>query len=265
MNKKLMVVVTTLIFLCSNIFSVLAYEEPDAYMGFSVPEQWYVFSKNMTDVALLDAVGLSADDVNRALVKSDCEHLILNPEDNSEIYVKIKKSEIAHELYNLSNVDDEIIQNKLDDILKDGFSVDGFSYEPIDVKIVPYAQMKFVIVPGTVMYNGTSHGLIFGFTITNGSGIGFILYLDKNVAEEDDLNVLTELASSLTFTVIRDKTTDVYWDETDDSTSNGALTYITGGFGGIALIALCLYFFHGIKKSGSVENDGENTKNNTAD
>lgn len=254
-----------LISFCVNTFSVSAIDTPEAYMGFSVPDEWYVFSKNMTDRALLDAVGLDADEVNRSLVKSDCEYLILNPENNSEIYVKIKKNQIAQELYNLSNIDDEIIQTNIGNILKNGFSVDGFTYDSADVHITSYAQMKFVIVRGTVMYDGKSHGLVLGFTFINGSGIGFILYLDKDVAEEEDLQAITELANSLTFTVIRDKTTDVYLDEEKEKVSDSALAYIAGGLGGIALIALCLYFIHGIKRSESVEKSNENTENEAVD
>jgi len=263
--KKLLAIVMISIFLCGNMLFASAYEAPEAYMGFSVPEEWYVFSKNMTDNALLDAVGLNVDEVNRALVKSDCEYLILNPDNNSEIYVKIKKNQIANELYNLSNIDDETIQNNIDHILKNGFSVDGFFYETTDVRIHSYAQMKFVVVPGTVRYDGKSHGLVLGFTFINGRGIGFILYLDKEVAEEDDLQAITELANSLTFTVIRDKTTDVYLDEEEEKTGDSALAYIAGGLGGIVLIALCLYFIHGIKKSERVEKNNENTENESVD
>ncbi len=265
MNKKLLLIAMILISLFVNTFSASAIDAPEAYMGFSVPDEWYVFSKNMTDRALLDAVGLDADEVNRSLVKSDCEYLILNPENNSEIYVKIKKNQIAQELYNLSNVDDERIQTNLDNILKNGFSVDGFVYDSADVHIASYAQMKFVIVPGIVMYDGKSHGLVLGFTFVNGNGIGFILYLDKDAAEEEDLQTITELANSLTFTVIRDKTTDVYLDEEEEKVRDSALAYIAGGLGGIALIAFCLYFIFGIRKSESVENINENTENETTD
>ena len=265
MNKKLLLIAMILISFCVNTFSVSAIDAPEAYMGFSVPDEWYVFSKNMTDRALLDAVGLDADEVNRSLVKSDCEYLILNPENNSEIYVKIKKNQIAQELYNLSNVDDEIIQTNIGNILKNGFSVDGFTYESTEVRITSYAQMKFVIVPGTVIYDGKSHGLVLGFTYINGSGIGFILYLDKDVAGEKDLQAITELANSLTFTVIRDKTTDVHLEEEEENTSDSALAYIAGGLGGIALIALCLYLINGIKRSENVEKSNANTENETVD
>lgn len=265
MNKKLFLVMMVLISLCVNTFSVSAIDEPEAYMGFSVPDDWYIFSKNMTDRTLLDAVGLDADEVNRSLVKSDCEYLILNPENNSEIYVKIKKNQITQEHYNLSDIDDERIQINLENILKNGFSVDGFTYDSADVCITPYAQMKFVVVPGTVMFDGKSHGLVLGFTFINGSGIGFILYLDKDVAEEEDLQAITDLANSLTFTVIRDKTTDVYLNEKEEQASNSALAYVTGGLGGIALIALCLYFIHGIRKSERIEKHNENTENETTD
>ena len=265
MNKKLLLIAMILISFCVNTFSVSAIDEPEAYMGFSVPDEWYVFSKNMTDRTLLDAVGLDADEVNRSLVKSDCEYFILNPENNSEIYVKIKKNQITQELYNLSNVDDENIQTNLDNILKNVFSVDGFAYGSADVHITSYTQMKFVIIPGTVMYDGKSHGLVLGFTFINGRGIGFILYLDKDAAEKEDLQTMEALASSLTFTVIRDKTTDVYQDEQEEKVRNSALAYIAGGLGGIALIALCLYFIHGIRKSESVEKNHENTENKTVD
>ena len=136
MKKLLTIFVLAAAMLCMGMNAVCSYEVPEAYMGFSVSDQWYVFSKNMTDETLLNTVGLTADEVNEALIKSDCEYFITNPTEDSEIYVKVKKNDLSYELYNILETDDQTIKNDLDRILKDGFSVDGFEYNPESVSIV---------------------------------------------------------------------------------------------------------------------------------
>lgn len=256
---------TAAIFLIAAfIFSVntaFSYEVPEAYMGFSVPEQWYVFSKNMTDDTFLNAVGLTADEVNQALVRSDCEYFITNPSEGREVYVKVKKNDLSYELYNILETDDQVIKDDLNRILKDGFSVDGFEYDPARVTVTPYPQMKFVTVPGTVQFDGKKHGMVFGATFVNGSGIAFMMYLDKETAEEEDLNTFSELAGSVSFTVIKEKGSDRISVPDSGGKPQSGLSYIAGGLGGLALVALCFYLIDRIKKSDCRE-ENENGKDN---
>ena len=254
MKKLFTAFVLTAAMLCFAMGTAFSYDVPEAYMGFSVSDQWYVFSKNMTDDALLNAVGLTADEVNEALFKSDCEYFITNPTEDSEIYVKVKKNDLSYEFYNILETDDQTIKNDLDRILKDGFSVDGFEYNPESVSIVPYSQMKFITVPGTVQFDGKKHGMVFGATFVNGNGISFLLYLNKEAAGEADLKTMSDLAGALSFTVIKEKGESGEAFNTDSKNGEkekpeSALSYIAGGLGGLALVALCLYFIDRIKKS----------------
>lgn len=240
--------------LCFAGNTAIAYEIPEAYMGFSVSDQWYVFSKNMTDDALLNASGLTADEVNEALVRSDCEYFITNPTEKSAIYVKVKKNDLSYEFYNISETDDQVLKDNLDRILTDGFSVDGFEYNPENVVISSYSQMKLITVPGTVTYDGKKHGTVLGVTFVNGSGIGFVLYLDRESAGETALQTMSDLADSISFTVIKNKGVENNLDggqDKENTKTKSVGSYISGGLGGAALVALCFYLIVGIKKNGA--------------
>lgn len=240
--------------------SVFGYEVPDAYMGFSVSDEWYVLSKDMEDDALLDALGLTAGEVNEALVRSDCEYFIINPAAGREVYVKVKQNDLSWEFYNILETDDQQIKDSLDRILEEGFSVDGFSYNDGDVTLTAYPQMKFITVPGTVQYDGKNHGMVFGATFVNGKGIAFIMYLDKETAEEADLNAFNEIVGSVSFTVIKEKGASQP-QETENEKPESGLSFIAGGLGGLALVALCLFLIDRIKKSERGEENGENREN----
>lgn len=260
--KKLIAAVVLIMTVLTGTFGVRAYDVPEAYMGFSVSEGWYAFSKNMTDTALLEAVDLTADEVNEALVNSDCEYFITNPEENAEIYVKVKKNELSQELYNIIEAEDQMIMDHLDRILKDGFSVDQFEYDPAGVTVTAYPQMKFITVPGTVLYDGAKHGMIFGATFVNGNGIAFMMYLDQETVGEQHLSAFSEIASSVSFTQIKEKGEAQAEDSAQTEIGQSALQYIAGGFGGVALVALILYLIGRIKKS---EKAGENEEDNKLD
>ncbi len=250
MKRLFTIFVLTAAMLCVAGSTAISYDVPEAYMGFSVSDQWYVFSKNMTDETLLNTVGLTADEVNQSLLKSDCEYFITNPAENSEIYVKIKKNELSYEFYNILETDDQVMKDNIGRILTDGFSVDGFEYDPANVTVTPYSQMKFITVPGTVQYSGQKHGMVFGATFVNGNGIGFMLYLDKETVGEADLKTMSDLAGSLSFTVIKEKGNDEILNaDGEQETPESAVSYIAGGLGGLALVALCLYFIDRIKKT----------------
>ena len=61
MKKLFTAFVLTAAMLCFAMDTAFSYDVPEAYMGFSVSDQWYVFSKNMTDDALLNAVSLTVN------------------------------------------------------------------------------------------------------------------------------------------------------------------------------------------------------------
>lgn len=243
----------------TTVTSYASYNVPEAYMGFSVTEDWHVFSKNMEDSELLDAVGLTAEEINKSLLKSDCEYFITNPKEKAEIYVKVKKNAVANEFYNILETEDEILRNELDRILHEGFSVDQFDYLPEEVVITPYSQMKFVTVPGAVRYDGKRCGMVYGFTFVNGNGIAFMMQGNSETPTEKDMATISEIAGSVSFTVIKEKGEDIATEEQAENTApkQSKLQYIAGGFGAIALAVLCLYLIQHMRKN---ENKPETEK-----
>jgi len=235
-----------------------SYSVPEAYMGFSVTEDWYVLSKNMEDEEMLEAMGITAEEVNETLVKSDCEYFIINPKEKSEIYVKVKKNAVSEEFYNIFETEDEILKAELDRILQDGFSVDQFHYLADDVIITPYAQMKFVTVPGTAQYDGKRSGMVLGFTFVNGSGIAFLMHTDTETPVESDIATVQSIADSVSFTVIKEKGEAQQTEEAkEEEKAPNPFGYIVGGLGAIALAALCLYLIKRIQKPDTNSENGE--------
>lgn len=251
---KILLLITMLFSMQSLVYS---YDVPEAYMGFSVPQHWYVLSKNMTDDTLLKAAGLTVDEVNEALVKSDCEYYIAGPEIEGDIYVKVKDNDLSYEFYNIAETDDAFLVENIDRILKDGFSMEGFSYDIANVAITPYEQMKFITVPGAIYFDGANHGLVFGATFVNGKGIGFLLHLDREAITPEDMTIMSELAQSVSFTVIKEKGSAKSKETPLPTHTDSSLAYIAGGLGGVALVALCLYFIDRIKKSEQTEQQRE--------
>lgn len=258
MKRWIAAVLMTMMVVGGSVSASASYSVPEAYMGFSVTEDWYVLSKNMEDEALLEAMGVTAEEVNETLVKSDCEYFIINPEEKSEIYVKVKKNPVAEEFYNIFETEDEILMQELDRILQDGFSVDQFHYLADDVIITPYAQTKFVVVPGTAQYDGKRSGMVIGFTFMNGSGIAFLMHTDTETPVESDVQVVQEIADSVSFTVVKDKgESQQTEEEREEEKTQNPFGYVVGGMGAIALAALCLYLIKRIQKSDTNNTNGE--------
>ncbi len=261
--KKCIIAVLLAVFAFGGVISAGASNLPESYMGFSVSKDWYTFSKNMTDTDLLESVDLSAEEVNKALTNSDCEYYIVNPEENAKIYVKVKKNDLSLELYNITEAEDEMILGNLDRILKDGFSMDGFWYDAANATVTEYPQMKFITIPGTVQYDGKTHGMIFGATFVNGNGIAFLMYLEEESVSEQNLSTFSELASSVSFTQIKEKSQVVLEEDAKKTEEKpGKLQYITGGFGALALVALILGLIARMRKP---EKAGENETDTNLD
>lgn len=265
MKKIITITLTTLMMLSLLISPAFSFEVPEAYMGFSVPQHWYVFSKDMTDKALLDAVGMTAKEINQSLDKSDCEYMIISPEASGSIYVKVNKNELSYELYNILETEDHIITESVDRILEDGFSVDKFQYNSEDITIKTYTQVKFLIVPGTVMFDGKQHGMVFGATFVNGNGIAFIMYLEEDTFRPEDIKTMEEIAGTLSFTVIKEKGSEEFPIAQIDEKQPDAISYIAGGLGGVAIIALCFLLIDKTRKTERLEEEedenGEDTEN----
>lgn len=238
--------------MAAECFSVPVQNTDEVYMGLTVSSDWRVLSKNMTDTNLLDALKLTADEVNEMLVNGECERIIINTETKAIVNVKIEENKLTKELYNIAETEDEALKENLDTILFDGFSVDGFEYRKEDVTIEKVSQTKFLLVPGKVINDGRKRGMIFGVTIINGKGVGLLMPLDTAAIRQESMDDFLEVVSSVTFTAIKDKEEANKADTTKkDETQKpqGAVSYIFGGLGGLILLAICLYLFDRFKKS----------------
>lgn len=241
-------------------FSVPVQNSSEVYMGLTVSSDWRVLSKNMTDTALLEALDLTADEVNEMLVNGECERIIINAETKAIVNVKIEENALSHELYNITETEDEVLTENLDRILTDGFSVDGLEYNIEDVTFKKYPQMKFITVPGKVSNDGRKRGMIFGTTFINGKGIAFLMPLDTAAIPQESLDAFSEVVGSVSFTAIKEKDEAAVAGEEKqaEAPKQGTISYILGGFGGLILVAICLYLFDRMRKS--PKEDAERTE-----
>ena len=226
---------------------------PDAYVGFSVSEDWLILSKNMTEDALLEAADLTSKEVTETLVASDCEYLLLHPELNAEVYVKVKETPVSEELFSITEAEDEWILENLDRMIKEGFLVDQFQYDIKEVTVAEYPQMKYVTVPGSVIFDGKRQGMLLGFTFVNGNGVCFMMHLDTNAISDTHLTAFEELAKSVHFTVIREKGEKTEKEQAVAEEQQSGLQYILGGLAGVILMALLLILFGKMKNEKTAE------------
>ena len=154
--KRLKVLVLAIIMLISMGRIVCA---EDAYMGFSVSDGWYVFSRDMKDTEFLKSLDLTTAEVNEILDNSGCRYLLSNPAKDCEIYVKVSENDLSYDLYNLAEQTNEHLMENLRKILYDGFTMKGLNYNDAGVVISDYPQMKFVTVPGSTFYDDKKHDL----------------------------------------------------------------------------------------------------------
>lgn len=252
--KRLLGVILAIIMVLGAGITVSA---EDAYMGFSVSEGWYVFSRDMTDTELLKSLDLSVDSVNEILDNSGCEYILSNPEKDCEIYVKVDKTELAYDIYNLAEHSNEYLMDNLRKILYDGFLVKGLNYNDAGVTISDYPQMKFVTVPGSTFYDDKKHGIVFGGTMVNGSAVGFTMYLESEEATDEDIATMQEVANTVTFTVIKDKN-EVTPQKVVEEESQNALEFMVGGFGAIIIIVFCVFMIEKLRHKDKEDEAEEN-------
>lgn len=251
--KRLVCAITALIMMF-GVGSVTFAE--DAYMGFSVSEEWYVFSHDMSDTELLKSLDLTPAQVNETLDNSGCEYLLSNPAKDCEIYVKVNETDLSYQLYNLAEHPNEYLMDNLRNILYDGFSMKGLNYNEAGVTISDYPQMKFVTVPGSTFYDDKKHGIVFGGTVVNGSAVGFTMYLEDEEVEDEDIATMQEVASTVTFTVIKDKSEDSPQAVIEEESQN-ALEFMVGGFGAIIVIVFCVYMIERLRHKDNEEGPTE--------
>ncbi len=244
--------IISLLVLITTIFSlsITAYAEkkPEAFMGFSVTEDWLVFSKDMTDESLLDSLYITQKEVNKILDDADCEYFLSNTKKNQRVYLKIENNELSNELYNISETEDGFLKDNTGRILSDGFSVDGFEYSKDDITFSQNSQMKLMTIKGKM---SSGEQMLIGVTFVNGSGIAFMMHTDT--ITEETLEDFNEIASSVSFTVIREKGGE----DEGTGTTQTALKYIAGGLGALVIAAVLIYLADRKKKTEKVNEERE--------
>ena len=252
--KKVLALTMTMLILVMGNFCVYA---EDAYMGFSVSEDWFVFSRDMEDENLLQSIDMSASRVNEILENSGSEYLLVNPSKNRDIYVKVENNDLSYEYFNFKESTDEHLMQNLRELVYDAFLLKGFNYNDAGVVITDYPQMKFVTVPGNTFYDDGKKGILFGGTVVNGKAIGFTMYLDSDEATDEDVALLQEVASTVTFTIIKDKS-EVSPEKATEEKSQSAFEFMVGGFGAIVVIIICVYVIERMRHKD--EDETEETK-----
>lgn len=242
--KRIVSVVLVLFIIALAGVGVCAQTVPDSYMELSVTGDWHIFSKDMTDEALLDAVDMSASDINKILEDSGSESLIINSATGAQVFVKVHKNELSRQLWNIQETDNAYIMENVGTILADGFNVTELDYIPENVAIKDSAYLKQVSVYGSTFYSGTGHGIVVSGTFVNGYAVVFMMEsADVSPTEEEVLQV-NELMSGVSFTVIKDK--DISVPDEAESESD-VFTYILGGFGALVVIIFCAYMIERLR------------------
>ena len=254
--KKILTLVIAMLILFTSSVAVFA---EDAYMGFSVSEEWFVFSRDMKDESLLQSIDMSASRVNEILENSGSDYLLINPSKNRDIYVKVESTDLSYEYFNFKESTDESLMQNLRELVYDGFLLKGFNYNDAGVVITDYPQMKFVTVPGNTFYDDGKKGILFGGTIVNGKAIGFTMYLDSDEVTDEDVALMQEVASTVTFTVIKDKS-EVSPQKVTEEKSQYAFEFMVGGFGAIVVIIICVYVIERMRHKDEDETEENDVK-----
>ena len=245
--KKILKTTVVMIFILSLCVNVCAENSLASYMELSTTGEWSIFSKNMEDDALLDAVGKTRDEVNKILEETGSESLIINQKTGAHIHVNIKKNDLSYELWNISDKDDDFLKENLRNIVYDGFSMGSFNYNDENITIDEYPFMKFITVPGNAYYDEGVYGVICGGTFVNGNAIVFMMITETTEPTEEEIKDIKEIAKGVSFTVIKDKTDKI----TDNNVGEekDVFNYILGGFGALVLIIFCAYMIIRMKNT----------------
>ena len=254
--KKILTLVIAMLILFTSSVAVFA---EDAYMGFSVSEDWFVFSRDMKDESLLQSIDMSASRVNEILENSGSDYLLINPSKNRDIYVKVESTDLSYEYFNLKESTDEHLMQNLRELVYDAFSLKGFNYNDAGVVITDYPQMKFVTVPGNTFYDDGKQGILFAGSVVNGKAIGFTMYLDSDETTDEDVALMQEVASTVTFTIIKDKS-EVSPQKVTEEKSQNAFEFMVGGFGAIVVIIICVYVIERMRHKDEDETEENDVK-----
>ncbi len=247
--KKILAVLMLAVTITTQSITAFAQNTPEAFMGFSVTEDWLIFSKDMTDTSLLESIDMTKDEVNKILDNADCEYFLSNTKKNQRVYLKVEKNDLSDEFYNISKTNDKYLRENADRILEDGFSVDGFVYDSEDITFTKNSQMKLMTIQGIIDTGRKKEAMLLGATFVNGSGIAFMMHTDE--ITEETINDFNEIAGSISFTVIREKGGE----DRGTGTSQTALKYIAGGLGVLVLAGILIVLVDRKKKTERIDEE----------
>ena len=242
--KKTIAVILALFMMVSVTCMCYAQVAPDAYMELSVTGDWYIFSKDMEDEELLDAVGMSVGQINKILEDSSSESVIINSVTGAQVFVKVLNNQMSHDLWNIQGTDDAYLMENIDRILSEGFYVAGLDYGNENIVIQDSAYMKQITVHGSTFFGGEGHGIAVSGTFVNGHAIVFMMETAETEPTQEEVSQVKELLSGVSFTVIKDKDDGLYKDKGNE---RDVFHYILGGFGAIVVIIFCAYVIERMK------------------
>ncbi len=239
--KRLFAVLLALVIIIGT--SCVATAADEAFMGLSATGDWHIFSKNMEDEALLDAVGMSAREVNKVLENTSSESIIVNAKTNAVIYVKLYENDKSKELWNISQTDDAYLLQNLNDILHNGFLVHELDYRSEDVKVsTANPDFKQIIVPGSTSYEEEPHGMLISGTFVNGKAIVFVTETQGGAPTQEEISALEEVTGGIEITKIRQK------GEADDKEESKPINYTRYLAGGAIVVIVAVLAVAAVKK-----------------
>lgn len=243
--KKFFTILLALCLILSMPLVSSAQSVPETYMELSATGDFSIFTKNMENEELLASVGKTAEEINKILENTGSESIIINRKTGAQIYFKVLKNELSYEFWNIADKEnDEIIKN-IKSILYDGFSMEGFNYQDENIEIYDYAYMKFITVWGSTYHDGGVKGVVCGGSFVNGNALVFTMLTENAEPTEEEMQGLKDLASNVSFTVIKDK--DGSQSMAVKSGEEDIFNYFLGGFGALVLIIFCGYMIAKMK------------------
>lgn len=255
--KKIISVLLVLFITVSLMCQAYAKNVPDSYMELSVTGDWHIFSKDMDNSELLDAVGMSSGQINKILKDSGSESVIINSKTGEQVFVKVTKNDLSRELWNIQDADNAYLTENIDKIISDGFNVSGLDFAHENVSIEDCVYMKQITVYGSTFYQGAGHGIVVSGTFVNGYAIVFMSETTETAPTEEEISEVKKLLSGVSFTVIKDKTNEKSDGKGKDSDVFG---FILGGFGALVVIIFCAYMIERLRHKEEAETDIEESK-----
>lgn len=246
MKTKATVLFILIMMVFGNL-SCFSQNVPQSYMEISASSEWGIFTKDMDDKELLTSVGKTKEEINEILTSSGSESLIINKKTGAQVYVKVVKNDLSYELWNIYDARSDDIKTKLKQIVYDAFMMGTFDYQDEDVMINEYPYTKFITIPGTAYISEKAHGVIAEGTIVNGNSIVFTMITDDIKPSDEEISAVSELAKSVSFTVIKEKTDIVKTNEIKEE--KDVFHYILGGFGALVLVIFCVYVIMRMKST----------------